>query len=76
MSVPSATPSEKGAPEVTHIEHFIDIIDLYERAAGRTLDNQTFSRKVDDIPEGSALDEDDVHLPFPFLLSLFSVLFF
>jgi len=53
-------PPEKGAPEVTHIEHFIDIIDLYERAAGRTLDNQTFSRKVDDITEDSTLDEDDV----------------
>jgi hypothetical protein len=57
-----SAPSEKGEPEVIHVDHFIDMLDFYEKVAGRTLDNQSFTpKKVEVIPEDTVtIDEDDV----------------
>ena len=53
----SMQPPEK---EIVQIERFVDMLDLLERASGRTMDNQSFTpKKPEPVQEEQVDDEDD-----------------
>jgi len=70
----SETSSLPPHTEYVYTDHYIDILDFYEKVAGRTYDNQVFQRKTDPMQSVTFSFSIDLAPSFRFLF-FFSFLF-